>query len=49
MIAEWSVEAVQRATKERRSALPENNIASRRAWRDKKLMALAAHKRANPQ
>ena len=31
---------------ERAAALPRNRIAARQAWRDRRLMALAAHKRA---
>jgi L-gulonate 3-dehydrogenase len=38
----WSDDAVSRATKERRAALPQDKIDERRAWRDSQLMALRA-------
>jgi L-gulonate 3-dehydrogenase len=38
----WSDDAVSRATKERRAALPQDKIDERRAWRDSRLMALRA-------
>ncbi len=38
----WSEDAVRRATKERRAALPQDRIDARREWRDKRLMALRA-------
>lgn len=41
----WSEELVGRVTAERRAALPVEDLAARRAWRDRKLMQLVAHKR----
>jgi len=41
----WSEELVGRVTAERRAALPVGDLAERRAWRDRKLMQLVAHKR----
>jgi hypothetical protein len=34
---------------ERRKRLPANKLADRQAWRDRRLMALAAHKRRAAQ
>ena len=42
----WSADLVRRVAEERRSALPADRLAERRAWRDRKLMALAAHLRS---
>jgi 3-hydroxyacyl-CoA dehydrogenase len=44
----WSQELIDRVTAERRAALPVDGLASRRAWRDRKLMHLVAHKRGVP-
>lgn len=44
----WSESAVDRVHQERRRALELEGIALRSAWRDKRLMALAAHKRQAP-
>lgn len=41
----WSEELVGRVSAERRAALPVDDLAARRAWRDRKLMQLVAHKR----
>ena len=40
----WSGELIDSVTTARRADLPENQLAARRAWRDQRLMALAAHK-----
>ncbi len=39
----WSDALVDKLTAERRAALPASDLASRRDWRDRRLMALAAH------
>jgi 3-hydroxyacyl-CoA dehydrogenase len=44
----WSQELIGRVTAERRAALPAAELADRRAWRDRKLMRLVAHKRNSP-
>jgi 3-hydroxyacyl-CoA dehydrogenase len=38
----WSAELISKVEAERRSVLSEGDLASRRAWRDRRLMALAA-------
>jgi 3-hydroxyacyl-CoA dehydrogenase len=43
---EWSDDAVRRLEAERRERLPADRLAERTAWRDRRLMALLAHKRA---
>lgn len=43
--ADWRGAVLDRIEAERRAALPTENIADRQAWRDRRLMALAAHKR----
>ncbi|QQM29355.1 3-hydroxyacyl-CoA dehydrogenase [Martelella lutilitoris] len=43
--ADWRGVVLDRIEAERRAALPAENIADRQAWRDRRLMALAAHKR----
>jgi 3-hydroxyacyl-CoA dehydrogenase len=43
---EWSDDAVRRLEAERRERLPAERLAERTAWRDRRLMALVAHKRA---
>src|SRR5579875_2529795 len=40
----WTPELVGRLHAERRTALPEDDHADRQAWRDRRLMALLAHK-----
>ncbi len=42
--APWSRELIDRVDGERRQALAMNDLAERRNWRDRRLMALAAHK-----
>jgi hypothetical protein len=41
----WSEELIARVEAERREALPLNSLQERTEWRDRRLMALAAHKR----
>lgn len=41
----WSAEAVERAAGECRAARPAETLAARRAWRDERLMELAARRR----
>jgi hypothetical protein len=43
----WSRETVARLESERRKSLPEKKLGVRQAWRDRRLMALIAHKRAH--
>lgn len=40
----WAIETLQQLDNERRMALPSNQLAERQAWRDRRLMALIAHK-----
>jgi 3-hydroxyacyl-CoA dehydrogenase len=40
----WSAELIGEVDRERRAALPTEKLAARRNWRDRRLMALAAHK-----
>jgi L-gulonate 3-dehydrogenase len=42
---EWDPAALARLESERRERLPASGLADRAAWRDRRLMALAAHKR----
>ncbi len=42
----WPQPAVRAATQERRAALPADALVGRRAWRDRRLMALRVHQRA---
>ncbi|MFO1364088.1 MAG: 3-hydroxyacyl-CoA dehydrogenase [Burkholderiales bacterium] len=42
---EWSAQALARLDAERRAAVPADRLGERAAWRDRRLMALAAHKR----
>jgi 3-hydroxyacyl-CoA dehydrogenase len=42
----WSTELIARVAGERRRELPLERLAQRQAWRDRRLMALAAHKAA---
>jgi 3-hydroxyacyl-CoA dehydrogenase len=42
---EWDAQALARLDAERRAALPADRLGDRAAWRDRRLMALAAHKR----
>jgi 3-hydroxyacyl-CoA dehydrogenase len=43
----WREETIRRAGEERREALPEAELAARRAWRDQALTGLAAFKKAS--
>jgi L-gulonate 3-dehydrogenase len=43
----WPEDTIRRAGEERRAALPEAELAARRAWRDKALTGLAAFKKAS--
>jgi 3-hydroxyacyl-CoA dehydrogenase len=42
---EWDARALERLAAERRAAVSADHLAERAAWRDRRLMALAAHKR----
>ncbi len=42
----WSAELIDRVEAERRQSLPADRLVERGAWRDRRLMALAAHKKA---
>lgn len=44
----WSGESIDRVDRERRAQLAVEDIGARSAWRDRRLMALAAHKRQAP-
>jgi L-gulonate 3-dehydrogenase len=44
----WSPTLVARIEAERRSALPADTLCERAAWRDRRLMALVAHRRKRP-
>ena len=44
----WSPELVERIEAERRTALPADKLRERAAWRDRRLMALVAHRRKQP-
>ena len=44
----WAGEAIDRVDEERRKQLSIDDIGARSAWRDRRLMALAAHKREAP-
>jgi L-gulonate 3-dehydrogenase len=44
----WSPELIERARSERRAALPQEKLPERSAWRDRRLMALVAHRRSQP-
>jgi L-gulonate 3-dehydrogenase len=43
--AEWGGPVLEKIEAERRKALPSGDLQKRQAWRDRRLMALAAHKR----
>jgi len=45
---EWNPQTIRRLEVERRAQLPATELAERQAWRDRRLMALVAHKRAAP-
>lgn len=42
--ADWSGEVLDQIEMDRRKKLPEDKLAERQVWRDRRLMALAAHK-----
>jgi L-gulonate 3-dehydrogenase len=44
----WSPELIERARSERRAALALDKLPERSAWRDRRLMALVAHRRSQP-
>ena len=44
---DWAGPVLDRVEAERRARLPEADLAKRQVWRDRRLMALAAHKRAS--
>lgn len=43
--ADWTGPVLERITAERRAKVPEASLADRQRWRDRRLMALAVHKR----
>ncbi len=43
--ADWAGPVLETVEAERRAALPANRLGERQAWRDRRLMALTAHKR----
>jgi L-gulonate 3-dehydrogenase len=43
--ADWTGEVLDTIEKERSALLPREKLAERTLWRDRRLMALAAHKR----
>ena len=45
---DYDAATVERVTADRRAALPLEGIAERSGWRDRRLMALVAHKRGQP-
>jgi hypothetical protein len=42
--ADWSGEVLDQIELDRRKKLPEDKLTERQVWRDRRLMALAAHK-----
>jgi 3-hydroxyacyl-CoA dehydrogenase len=42
--ADWSGDVLDQIEADRRKQLPEDKLAERQVWRDRRLMALAAHK-----
>jgi 3-hydroxyacyl-CoA dehydrogenase len=44
----WSAELISKVEAQRRSVLSHDDLASRRAWRDRRLMALAAEREKEP-
>lgn len=44
--AHWSEDVIQKLEGARRSILPKDQLLARRLWRDRRLMGLAAHKKA---
>jgi 3-hydroxyacyl-CoA dehydrogenase len=47
--ADWAGPVLECVEAERRSRLPEGDLQRRQLWRDRRLMALAAHKRASDE
>jgi hypothetical protein len=45
----WDDETIRRIEAERRAVLDEDQLEARAAWRDRRLMALMAHKRHCPE
>jgi L-gulonate 3-dehydrogenase len=45
----WSPELIRKVETERRSVLSQDDLAGRRAWRDRRLMALAAERQREPR
>jgi L-gulonate 3-dehydrogenase len=43
---DWAGDVLKTVEADRRARIPKENLAERQAWRDRRLMALAAHKRA---
>jgi hypothetical protein len=41
----WDAKLVEKIESERRQLMPQSQHAAREAWRDRRLMALIAHKR----
>jgi 3-hydroxyacyl-CoA dehydrogenase len=46
---DWNPEVIQRLERERRDRLPASQVEARAAWRDRRLMMLAAFKRGLPE
>jgi len=46
---EWGGETLDRIEQQRRARLPQEDLAARQLWRDRRLMALAAHKQSLDQ
>lgn len=42
----WTEEVIEKLEKQRRAILPKDQLLARRLWRDRRLMALAAHKKS---
>lgn len=42
----WSEEVIEKLESQRRTILPKDQLLARRLWRDRRLMALAAHKKS---
>jgi L-gulonate 3-dehydrogenase len=45
----WSQELIRKVEAERRQSLAEDQLAARRAWRDRRLMAMAAEREKRPE
>jgi hypothetical protein len=45
----WEPELIDRLQAARRAELPANMLPVRHEWRDRRLMALLAHKKAQPE